>query len=42
MCPPALVTMHLWFLWMLLWFCLLTAPVLWLVDGRLPRRYLPA
>jgi hypothetical protein len=27
--------MHLWFLWMLLWFCLLAAPVLW-VGRRLP------
>ena len=29
--------MHLWFLWMLLWFCVLAAPVLWL-GKRLPPR----
>jgi len=33
--PTGPTTMHLWFLWMLLWFCLLAAPVLW-VGGRLP------
>jgi fucose 4-O-acetylase-like acetyltransferase len=33
--PTGLSTMHLWFLWMLLWFCVLTAPVLWLA-ARLP------
>ncbi|MCA0213143.1 MAG: acyltransferase family protein [Proteobacteria bacterium] len=33
--PTGLTTMHLWFLWMLLWFCVLAAPVLW-VGERLP------
>lgn len=33
--PTGATTLHLWFLWMLLWFCLLGAPVLWLA-GRLP------
>ena len=33
--PTGPATMHLWFLWMLLWFCVLTAPVLWLGE-RLP------
>lgn len=33
--PTGPATMHLWFLWMLLWFCMLTPPVLWLA-GRLP------
>lgn len=33
--PTGPTTMHLWFLWMLLWFCLLAAPVLW-VGRRLP------
>ena len=33
--PTGPATMHLWFLWMLLWFCVLTAPVLWL-GQRLP------
>ncbi len=33
--PTGSVTMHLWFLWMLLWFCVLTPAVLWL-GGRLP------
>lgn len=33
--PTGPSTMHLWFLWMLLWFCMLTAPVLWL-GARLP------
>ncbi len=28
-------TLHLWFLWMLLWFCVLAMPVLWL-GRRLP------
>ncbi len=33
--PTGLVTMHLWFLWMLMWFCVLTVPFLWL-GRRLP------
>lgn len=33
--PTGPATMHLWFLWMLLWFCVFTVPVLWLAD-RLP------
>lgn len=33
--PTGPATMHLWFLWMLLWFCVLTPPVLWLA-GKLP------
>ncbi len=35
--PKGPTTMHLWFLWMLLWFCVLAAPVLWL-GKRLPPR----
>ncbi|HSV48568.1 MAG TPA: acyltransferase family protein [Ramlibacter sp.] len=30
-------TMHLWFLWLLLWLCVLTVPVLW-VAQRMPRQ----
>ncbi len=33
--PEGPSTMHLWFLWMLLWFSLLTVPVQWLLQ-RLP------
>ncbi len=33
--PSGPTTLHLWFLWMLLWFCVLAAPVLWL-GARLP------
>jgi glucan biosynthesis protein C len=33
--PSGPSTIHLWFLWMLLWFCVLAAPVLWL-GARLP------
>lgn len=33
--PQGPSTMHLWFLWMLLWFSLLTVPVQWLLQ-RLP------
>lgn len=33
--PAGPSTMHLWFLWMLLWFSLLTVPVQWLLQ-RLP------
>ena len=39
--PTGPATMHLWFLWMLLWFCVLTAPVLWLA-ARLPAAWLRA
>ncbi|HSV51227.1 MAG TPA: acyltransferase family protein [Burkholderiaceae bacterium] len=33
--PQGPGTMHLWFLWMLLWFSVLTAPACWLAD-RVP------
>lgn len=33
--PTGPSTVHLWFLWMLLWFCILSAPAVWLAR-RLP------
>lgn len=33
--PKGLNTVHLWFLWMLLWFCVFTVPTLWLAQ-RVP------